>query len=89
MNACSWKPKTVTLHDGTQVASDSEAWRHECEARAIIAMPTKGDRRAYLRGKMDELGVLRGGVLQRRGEAATRKLEETINAIWYSADRQR
>ena len=39
---------TVTLIDGRQVDSDSEAWRHECEARAIAALPTLAQRREWL-----------------------------------------
>ncbi len=84
MNACSWKPSLVTLHDGRQVLSDSEDYRHECEARAIIAMPGQAARREFLRGKLDEHGNLRGGVLQKRGEAATQRLEHTIKQIWYA-----
>lgn len=84
MNACSWMPSTVTLRDGRQVLSDSEEWRHECEARAVIAMPGQAARRAFLRGKMDDKGVIRGGVLAKRGEAAVKHLEDTIKEIWYS-----
>lgn len=84
MNACSWRPSLVTLHDGSQVLSDSEEWRHECEARTIIAMPTVATRRAYLRGTLDDHGKHRDGVLQKRGEDAVRRLEATIKQIWYS-----
>lgn len=86
MNVCRWKPSPVTLHDGRQVMNDSEEWRAECEARTVIAMPTLAARRAYLRGTLDERGNLSGGVLQRRGEDAVKRLEATIKAIWY-ADR--
>lgn len=74
----------VALHDGRHVQNDSEEWRHECEARTIIAMPTVGQRRAYLRGTLDDKGVHRNGVLQKRGEAAVQRLEATIKAIWYA-----
>lgn len=84
MNACSWKPSLVTLHDGRQVPSDSEDWRHECEAQAIISLPTVSMRRQVLRGKLDEQGKLRGGILEKRGEAAVQQLEETIKRIWYA-----
>ena len=39
---------TVTLHDGRQVDSASEDWRHEAEARAIAALRTLDERRAWL-----------------------------------------
>lgn len=84
MNACSWKPSLVTLHDGREVLSDSEDWRHECEARTVIAMPGQAARRAYLRGKLDDNGIIRGGVLQKRGLAAVERLENTIKQIWYA-----
>ncbi len=29
-------PRLVTLYDGTRVASDSEEWRAECEARHLL-----------------------------------------------------
>jgi hypothetical protein len=84
VNACTWKPSLVTLHDGRQVLSDSEEYRHECEARTVIAMRGQVARRAYLRGKLDDNGTIRGGVLQKRGEAACERLEHTIKQIWYS-----
>lgn len=84
MNACSWKPSTVTLHDGREVLSDSEEWRHECEARTVIAMRGQAERRGYLRGRLDDGGTLRGGVLQKRGLAAVERLEHTIKQIWYA-----
>lgn len=85
-NACRWKPTLVTLIDGRQVPCDSEEWRHETEARHVIAMPSLAARRAYLRGTLDERGNHSGGVLQRRGEESVKRLEATIKAIWY-ADR--
>ena len=39
---------TATLRDGTAVDSWSEAWRHECEARMVLAIPTLLGRRAWL-----------------------------------------
>jgi hypothetical protein len=74
--------KMVTLMDGSKVDHCSEEWRHECEARAILNMPTKGRRQDYLYGSLDHRGNSRGGVLQIRGEAAVRRLEETILALW-------
>ena len=85
MNANRYQPKIVTLIDGRQVSDDSEEWRHECEARAIIKMPLLSQRRAYLYGKRDEHGEPYGGILQQRGQAAVERLEETIKRIWYSS----
>lgn len=85
MNACSWKPTMVTLHDGRQVPSDSEEWRHETEARFIIGMPDLIQRRRYLYGRRDDItGEMKGGIRQRRGEEAVKRLEQTIKAIWYN-----
>jgi len=38
----------VTLLDGRIVFSDAEAWRHECEARNLLKLPTLEARRAML-----------------------------------------
>lgn len=72
----------VTLIDGTVVDSASEEWRHECEARAVLKMPTLAKRRAFLYGTLNKWGKPEGGVLGRRGEAAVRKLEDTMMLIW-------
>lgn len=42
------RERTATLLDGRQVCTWCEAWRHECEARAVLAMPHVDARRAYL-----------------------------------------
>ena len=61
----------VVLIDGSVVASDSEAWRHECEARAIAKLATLADRRAWL--EVIEL---------RRGREEAERLRETMKALW-------
>lgn len=61
----------VQLMDGTVGDSSSEAWRHECEARAILAMPRLDQRRAFL-----------AGVEKKRGEAARLALQKTMTALW-------
>ena len=61
----------VTLIDGTEVDSASEAWRHECEARAIAALPTLADRRAWLEA-----------VEKRRGKDEADRLRKTMTALW-------
>jgi hypothetical protein len=38
MNACSWIHDVVTLADGRKIASNSEEWRAECEARHVLRM---------------------------------------------------
>lgn len=58
------------LHDGTEVSSDSEAWRHECEARTVLAMPTLTARRDYL-----------AAVERKRGIAARERLQQTMLGI--------
>lgn len=78
----------VTLHDGTEVSNYSEEWRHECEARAILNMPTKRQRQDFLWGKWDpERNRDIGGVQQVRGEAAVTRLEETILSLWEKRKR--
>lgn len=60
-----------TLIDGRQVPSDSEEWRHETEARAVVGRPSLADRRMYL----DE-------VERRRGKAAADRLRATMKQLW-------
>ena len=62
-----------TLHDGRDVASDSEEWRHETEARQILALPTLADRRAWLEA-----------IEQKRGQDAADRLRHTMGSIWAS-----
>ncbi len=71
MNACSWQAKTVTLVDGTEVLSDSEAFRFECEARHILNMPNKPLRVACL-----------DNIEKRRGLPAREALQTKILEVW-------
>lgn len=68
--------RLVTLHDGRVVGSWSEEWRAECEARAVLRLPTKVRRQGH---------ILR--VRERRGDAAANELERRVMAIW-KADRE-
>lgn len=65
------------LHDGTEAASDSEAWRHECEAATVLAMPTLDKRRNYL-----------AAVEKRRGIGERERLQNTMLGI-RNADQKR
>lgn len=77
-----------TLIDGSEVASDSEAWRAECEARAVLAMPTKDKRLRYLWGYTDPWTQKPvKGVKQMRGEEAAKELEQLIWAVWEHRQR--
>lgn len=59
-----------TLHDGRQVDSSSEDWRHECEARTLLGWPV-GERKAHLMA-----------VEQRRGIPERQRLQDTLMALW-------
>lgn len=74
----------VTLVDGTVVSTWSEAWRHECEARAILAMKPLAARRAYLYGTVDRWNKLSGGIVKKRGPAAVKRLEDTMLVLWHA-----
>lgn len=67
-----------TLLDGREVPTDSEEWRHECEARSIAALPKLSYRRAWL-----------AGIEASRGKADAIRLRETIRALWSQRDRGR
>jgi len=72
----------VTLIDGTETCSWSEAWRAECEARHVLAMPGKYERREYLRGREEAGKIVKRGVFQVRGEAACLQLEAQVRKVW-------
>jgi hypothetical protein len=59
------------LHDGTEVSSYSEAWRHECEARWILKLPSLDERRAWLQS-----------LEKRRGKAHVEQLKTTMRNLW-------
>lgn len=61
----------VTLIDGRQVESDSEDWRHECEARYVAAMPMRQQRLDYV-----------AAIERRRGAAEAERLRMTVRMIW-------
>jgi len=61
----------VRLISGAVVDSASEEWRHECEARAIAALPSLQQRRAWL----DDIQL-------RRGQAAADRIRETMKQLW-------
>lgn len=61
----------VTLIDGSEVDSASEAWRAECEARHVLAMPAVEARREYLTG-----------IQKRRGQAAYQALADLVREVW-------
>jgi hypothetical protein len=66
----------VALLDGTLVDSDSEAWRHETEARAISRLPSLALRRSWLED-----------IAFKRGNADADRLRQTIAEIWQHAQR--
>lgn len=83
-----WQPSTVRLVDGTEVLSDSEAYRFECEARHILnigqGLPpaiAKARRREALDGIEKMRG--RGSPEAAAAAAETRKaLEQKIMELW-------
>mgnify|MGYP000588429387 CR=1 FL=1 len=58
----------VTLSTGVVVCDTCEAHRHECEVRAVVAMP--GQRRTYLEG-----------VAKQRGPAAAKRIEQDVRDV--------
>ena len=78
----------VTLIDGTETCTWSEAWRAECEARHVLAMPGKYERREYLRGREEAGKIVKRGVFQVRGEAACLQLEAQVRKVWEHGRKQ-
>lgn len=54
----------------------SKAWRHECEVRYVVNLPTIERRRDYL-----------DAITKRRGEAAGRRLRDDVRAAWLARQR--
>lgn len=77
---------TAALHDGRVVCTWSEDWRAECEARHIMNLPTLAERRAYLFGTRNEWGKMAGGIQQKRGDQALRKVQELVTILWNKSN---
>lgn len=60
----------VRLIDGTEVGRDSEAWRHECEARSVAHMHSTQQRHEYI-----------DVVTRKRGAEAGKALKELATRI--------
>lgn len=78
------KPR-ATLVDGRQVCTWCEDWRHECEARHVLSLQPLAARRAYLYGRPEQKfgrTMYVGGIEQKRGVEAVRRLEATMTALW-------
>lgn len=71
-NACTWRAPLVTLWDGQQVPSDSEAWRAECEARAVLAVPHEA--RANMLERIE----------QKRGAEAKARLKDCMREVEHA-----
>jgi hypothetical protein len=67
-------PRVVTLIDGREVDSASEAWRNECEARYVANLLNREARQGYI-------AFVRG----RRGLEAGQQLEQLATRI-YNAE---
>lgn len=77
------RDRAITLElTGEQVCNHCERHRAECEARAVLAMPSKEARRLYLRGGYCSDGTKLRGVLGARGEAACKAIEDLVLALW-------
>ena len=74
----------VTLVDGTVVDSGTEAWRIECEARHVLALPDKAARQHYLDGCRKFDGTMVKGILQQRGPEARDALKAKVMQVWQA-----
>lgn len=74
--------KRVTLVDGTVCCTWCPAWLHECEARHVLNLKPLSKRQDYLNGTHNEFGRLSGGILQRCGPQALKRLQDTMTALW-------
>ncbi len=63
---------------------NSEAWRHECEARAILALPTPSARNGHL----SKIEKARGATVRERLESTVYSLREQQIAAGRAALKQ-
>lgn len=66
----------VTLDDGRTVCNYCEDFRHECEARYVMRMPTRRHRVEYIQQ-----------VSAHRGAESARALQATVYAMWDRSGR--
>ncbi|MPR08157.1 DUF7696 family protein [Microvirga tunisiensis] len=63
---------------GEPVSTWSEEWRHECEARAVLAM-APADRETFFNGHKEDKS--QRGIVAVRGEAAADALWQTVRRL--------
>lgn len=72
---------------GKEVDASSEEWRHECEVRTVIAMPSKAARLEYLFGVEEVRNgttyVIKRGVKHVRGIAAAERIRDDAMRLYY------
>jgi hypothetical protein len=61
----------------------SESWRHECECRWLLALPTREQRNRFLYGYTDSAGKKQRGVADIRGAEAAAKLKRDAERLFY------
>lgn len=83
-NVSTWQAPMVTLVDGREVPSDSEEWRHECEARHVLNLPNKLARQALL-SKIEEKRGDKADPQNIKGKLERRRIEDKIMALWKAS----
>lgn len=73
---------------GQPVDTYSEAWRAECEARAVLAMPSREHRNRFLYGVTDLTGKRHRGVADIRGKEAADELRRRAEDLFYLRKRR-
>ena len=73
-------PLAYSILAGQEVDTSSEAWRHDCECRAVLALPTREARNEHLFGRreLQANGAIKQtvkGIAQHRGEAAAERIK--------------
>lgn len=68
----------------------TEAYRHECECRALLNM-TESDRIAMIEGVENPAGgrPLRDGIRRKRGDAAAKRIYDTMSELRDARRRER
>ncbi len=68
---------------GQPVDTYSPEWMAECEARAVLAMPSREHRNRFLYGYTDATGKRHRGVADIRGKEAADELRRRAEDLFY------
>ena len=73
----------ISEFTGEPVDTFSESWRHECEVRWLLSLPSRAERNDYLNGHVRADGRRSPGIVGHRGQAAADRLQKDAEKLFY------